>query len=118
MWSGQHMKRIIASILFLSTVSLFAGANEDLRAGALAGNNNLVKTAIANRADVNSQDSKGNTPLMLAVGAGHLETARLIIAAKPNLQLKNKEGKTVLKIAEQLGKAEIVGLLRAAGAKP
>ena len=64
-----------------------------------------------NHANVNEQDRKGNTVLMLASMRGYTEIARLLIEAGADLDLKNKKGKTALILAIECGCGEIATLL-------
>ena len=57
-----------------------------------------VRKLLEAGADVNAQDVRGMTPLMLAVASDHAdpEIVRLLLARKPDITLKSKLGETAL----------------------
>lgn len=68
---------------FLATV-LYADKNTDLLYFAAAGKTETVKALLDAKANVNTKDDYGWTPLMHAVKYGRVETVRLLLAAKAN----------------------------------
>ena len=44
---------------------------------------------LASHADVNAQDSKGNTPSQNAASAGHQDVVELLVAGKPEANAKD-----------------------------
>jgi uncharacterized protein len=69
-------------------------------------------------ADPNLRDGRGNTPLLLAVAAGHADLIPLLTGAKANVNLGNSSGETPLIRAVQKRDANMVRVLLAAGADP
>ena len=73
----------------------------------------MLRTAIAQREDVNSRDEKNRTTLILAVGRGHNSIVRLLLK-QPHIDVNVKEdqcGMTALATAADIGNVEIVQLL-------
>lgn len=60
---------------------------------------------------INTQNQQGNTPLMLAVGQGHVQCVRALLEKKADMGKTNQEGKTALNFAV---KPEIITLLQEA----
>jgi ankyrin repeat protein len=97
--------------------------NEQSFEMAIPSNNvEKVKELISGGADVNVRDSRGNTPLLRAIGTRRLSrTARLsmvkiLISAGADVNAKNPRGQTPLDLAKRGGQTEIVELLtKAAG---
>ena len=69
-------------------------------------------------ANVNSQDAKGNTALMIAVSSGCGECADLLITAHANVNLANGSGETPLIRAVQVRNLALASTLLTAGANP
>ena len=68
---------------FLATV-LYADKNTDLLYFAAAGKTETVKALLDAKANINTKDDYGWTPLMHAAKYGRVETVRLLLAAKAN----------------------------------
>jgi len=62
-------------------------------------NTDVVKTIIKKGANINAQDEKGNTPLMLAINFESAYMVELLIEEGANVNLANNEGMTPLEIA-------------------
>lgn len=82
----------------------------------------MVKALIARGADVNLKDHNGTTALILASAISSAEVVKALIDAKADVNLKDDDGNTALAQAEKFyvgpgDKAEIVRLLKQAGAK-
>ena len=82
--------------------------NHALQYGARKGYRELVQTVLRFdegpvRVDINSQDWRGETPLLLAISNGHVETARLLIRNKPRQDIADKEGNLPLLLAASKG---------------
>jgi ankyrin repeat protein len=67
--------------------------------------------------DVNSKDSNGNVPLILAAANGHADTVKVLLAHGADVDVKGSEGKNALMRAAEAGSSKTVSLLRRAGAK-
>ncbi len=96
------------------------GGRIPLHYAALEDDVPLVKTLLAEGADVNATDKSGLTPLHFACYEGNVEAVRILLDARPNLEIKNAFGSTPLSavLTAPKSKAEIVSLLRERGADP
>ncbi|XP_051138215.1 protein VAPYRIN-like [Andrographis paniculata] len=65
-----------------------------------------------------SRDKDGRTPLHLAAGKGHLESAKALVAAAANVDARSKDGRTALYRAAANGDCGMVEMLLEAGADP
>ena len=97
-----------------------------LSRAASEGNTKIAGFLIDARADINTVDSLGYTPLMIAnvyipLRAGHIAVIKLLINAGAELNHRAMkeyyQGKTALGIALDKGNEEIIQLLREAGAE-
>ncbi len=82
--------------------------NHALQMGARKGYRELVHTVLRfdegpGKADINSQDWRGETPLLLAINNKHVETARLLIRSKPKQDISDNEGNLPLLVAAEKG---------------
>lgn len=59
----------------------------------------------------------GRNPLLIAVENGRAEAVKALIELKANLNVRTSEGETALGLATKAGNAEIVAILKGAGAK-
>jgi ankyrin repeat protein/serine/threonine protein kinase len=90
--------------------------------GAVAnGKIDVVKSLLANGADVNEKDPTGSTPLMLAAeGNAHLPNnlpiVEALIDARASLEARDSQGRTALHRATAEGKIDAVRLLADSGA--
>lgn len=90
---------IALALLFLvpSLHSVTAGRKfEPIHTAASAGNLQGIKSALARGAQINTQDSNGDTPLHRAARAGHVSVVRHLIAQGAHLNVKNNRGRTAL----------------------
>jgi uncharacterized protein len=72
-----------------------------------------------NRADVNAREQRyGDTALMWAAVAGHIDVVRLLIEAGADVRAVDDEGVTALHLARANGHTEVAAALLAAGANP
>jgi ankyrin repeat protein len=72
-----------------------------------------------NRADVNAREQRyGDTALMWAAVAGHVDVVRLLIEAGADVRAVDDEGVTALQLARANGHTEVAAALLAAGANP
>ncbi len=110
----------LIQFLLVSMMSLSGMPNATATAlhdAAQTGNTAQLQAAIQqNSKQLNETDAKGNTPLMLASQAGHIETVDLLIKNKSNLDHQNKQGQTALLLAIDHQKMAIAELLIKAGA--
>lgn len=78
-----------------------------------------VRMLINRKADVNTVNKQGYTPVQLAVMSGTAEKVKLLIEAKADLSAKDATGRTALDLAQRRTDAagrEIFDLLKASGA--
>ena len=80
-----------------------ATLNEQLIEAAQRGDLALVKTILAQGADVNGKDEEGATALMVAANAGHLAVVSALLDRGADVDAMSKEGGTAL-IAACLGR--------------
>jgi ankyrin repeat protein len=82
--------------------------NHALQVGAYQGYRELVHTVLRfdegpGKADINSQDLCGRTPLLLAIDNKRVETARLLIRSKPTQDIPDNKGNLPLLVAAEKG---------------
>ncbi|XP_015726213.1 KN motif and ankyrin repeat domain-containing protein 4 isoform X2 [Coturnix japonica] len=75
----------------------------------------MVRALLACQADINMQDERGSTALMVACRQGSTNMVRLLLA-QPGCQLAltDKDGDTALSIAQRSGHEDIIALLHSA----
>jgi hypothetical protein len=84
---------------------------------AQEGHLSTVKLLLTHQANVNKQNDRGMTALMLAVQRGHVDVCQLLIDRDANINLQSKRKSTALLIACKLGYVAIVKILLIAGCK-
>ena len=73
----------------------------------------IVKLLLSNaNVDINLQNLKGKTALMIAVEEKHIELVKLLLDSEANVNLKDNDGKTALMLAIEKNYAEIIELLK------
>lgn len=75
-----------------------------------------LNVLLAEGADINDADEKGNTPLMLAAKVGNPRMVKIILAHQPDVNKVNSDGYTALMIASEQGQVHIVEQLVSKGA--
>lgn len=88
-----------------------AGAKLTLHGASQLGDTGAVRSLLNAGGDVNSRGGKGNTPLILASGAGHDDTVQELLKRHAKLDLRNLQGYDALWIASQRGHTRIVEML-------
>ncbi len=74
-----------------------------------------IQDLIADGADINVQDGKGNTPLHNALNLGYKTVAKILITTPGvDTTIANGAGQTALMIAEEQNMQDIVNLLKPA----
>ena len=81
-------------------------------------NSNWVGYLLANGADKNAGDKKGDTPLILAARSGYGEGAARLLMSGAQVDKPNRLGETALIVAVQQRQAAIVSTLLKLGANP
>jgi ankyrin repeat protein len=80
------------------------------------GQKKIVEILLTNKADVNTTDKFGNTPLHVAALIGHKEVAELLFANKFKINARNSDCATFLQLAVTRDQCDLVELLFAKGA--
>ena len=75
------------------------------------GDKKTIEELLHDGVDINSNNDKGLTALMLATQEGHKDIVELLLQNGADITLKNHEGKTALDLAKDEGFTEIVALL-------
>ncbi|XP_067009324.1 ankyrin repeat domain-containing protein 13D-like [Anabrus simplex] len=68
----------------------------------------LDKELLKNVHDKEKHDTRGRTPLMLAVTLGHVESTRVLLEHKSNVHAENREGWSVVQEAVSTGDPELL----------
>ena len=82
---------------------LYAGVNEDLLQGASEGNIALVKRSLELRAELESKNSEGETPLIVAAWYGSPEIVSMLLDGGANINAQDNNGYTAIAKAASLG---------------
>jgi uncharacterized protein len=82
-----------------------------LHYAASAGNLELAKTLLDQKAERNARSPNGTTPLMMAARHGHTQTAKLLIDAGADMALKNEQGMTARDFATRHERKETAQML-------
>jgi ankyrin repeat protein len=85
-----------------------------LRLAAFQGHTDTVQALLGKGADVSAKDKDGYTALILAALQGHTDTVQALLEQGADVNAKGKGGVTALMLA---GEAEIIQMLKKAGAK-
>jgi ankyrin repeat protein len=80
------------------------------------GNVETVRALLQAGANINAQDVRGMTPLMLAVATDHpnRDILKILIEKRPDPKIKSKAGETALDWALKFNRPEIIAAVRAA----
>ena len=92
-------------------VELPCTPNEKMLIMAEKGDKKTIEELLHDGVDINSNNDKGLTALMLATQEGHKDIVELLLQNGADITLKNHEGKTALDLAKDEGFTEIVALL-------
>jgi predicted LPLAT superfamily acyltransferase len=82
-----------------------------LRMASKYGETETVRLLLERGAEVDGNDTNGNTALHWASLDGHLDTVRLLLERGADADGKNKNGRTALDFAKAKGHSEVVTLL-------
>ncbi len=86
---------------------------EALHDAAEQGDARLIRALIADGADVNTRDDKGQTPLIIAIRHRQLRAAAELIAAGASLNVETRSGWTPLSVAVKSGNPFMIELIAA-----
>lgn len=107
-------KLVLSSVLLLTLVAGTAQANttDVVKDNILEAIQNIdivsLNVLLAEGADINAVDEKGNTALMLASKIGNPRMVKIILAHNPDINKQNNMGYTALMIASEQGQTHIV----------
>ena len=89
-WFG--LWAVVALLIPSSTLA------QELHKAAAEGNEKLIKTRLKDGDDIDGQDKKGNTPLLVALNHNQSGAANLLIQNDADVNIKNDDGDTALLI--------------------
>ncbi|KAJ5496476.1 hypothetical protein N7463_008463 [Penicillium fimorum] len=92
-------------------------SKENFIAAVKASQHQLVQTFLSKGADVNYQNTEGQTALMAAATSGHEPITRLLLEYGAKIDTRAVKGETALAIAAARGYDRIVRILIASGAR-
>ncbi|MFO7800282.1 MAG: ankyrin repeat domain-containing protein [Rhodohalobacter sp.] len=104
----------MSSVLLLTLVAGTAQANttDVVKDNILEAIQNIdivsLNVLLAEGADINAVDEKGNTALMLASKIGNPRMVKIILAHNPDINKQNNMGYTALMIASEQGQTHLV----------
>ena len=95
------------------------GRRSVLHSLAMRGRTGAIEAiADTGKIDIHVRNITGETPLMVAVGYGHIDSVRLLAKRGSDINVPDNSGTTPLIMAIEKGDNEIVNLLLALGANP
>lgn len=113
----EEIEKEVQPIMDLSVSQVDSNGRTILHNAAYDGNVQLVKTAIANGADLEAVDKKKQTALILSSRQGHSEIVAILLASKVCVDHTDDDGWTALRSAAWGGHSGVVSLLLGAGAE-
>lgn len=102
---------ILVLFVLISSLHLYA---DEIHDAAKKGDKAGVKAVLDRGADVNQKNSKGFTPLCIAIFDKNVEMFRFLLSRGADINIA-PEGKTTLCLAAESGSGEIAGELLARG---
>jgi ankyrin repeat protein len=109
-------KLLILVFTVVAALGSAAAQTRDLFTAARSNDVNLAKSLLDAKANVNQQDDKGYTPLILATYNDNFEVADLLLKHGANTEVKDQSGRTALMGAAFKGNEREVELLLDNGA--
>lgn len=95
----------------LSQVAAQEDSNANLREFIEENNVSAVRQLQGRCTDIDNQDNRGETALMLAARKGNVDIVQIILNCKANQDLENQNGETALFLALEAKRSEAVKLL-------
>jgi len=105
----ETLESLLATNSFDINIKVGKAALAALHLAVIAKNNKAFNLLIENNADLNVQDTDGNTPLHYATESESLKVLQTLISAKADLNVQNTDGNTPLHLAG--GKNNMLGFL-------
>jgi ankyrin repeat protein len=112
----MRLKKITTIAMLTLTLNVFAGATDDMFDAIIKHNTEKLKSAIANKADLNALDKNGSPALNSAVIWADL--TKIMVDAGANVNNAGKSDMTPLMMATMMSIPESMKLLLDAGADP
>jgi hypothetical protein len=112
----KKMTRVIGG----SILDMGIGKQTPLMWAAPTGSPELIRALIDAEADVNAQDVKGMSPLMLAVASENQDpgvVVKVLLQAGANVNARSGSGETALDWARKFGSRPVIAALQKAGAR-
>jgi ankyrin repeat protein len=106
------------AVLLIATAGVAAAADQRLAQAVRSGRQEMVRTLLQQRVDVNAPQPDGTTALHWAAHGDRVDTAALLIGAGAKVDAVNDFGVTPLSLACTNASAAMVDLLLRAGADP
>ena len=104
-------RHIILYVAFLAAFSSCTSSDKLFQAAYQSNLDELKRLVEVERADINSPNVNGMTPLFVATGLGNVTMVRYIVDRGANLDLQTWHGQTALMEAVKVGSVEICSLL-------
>ena len=114
----KSMLLVLLGVFLPLLTPVFSAETNDLIEAVVSGDQEAVRTLIAEGVDVNSGDLDGTRALHWAVRADDLETIDLLLGAGADASAEDRHGITPLYLAAANGNAATIRSLIAAGADP
>lgn len=109
--------RLLALLGVVSLVATLAqSAHASLSSAAKKGDLATVETLIAEGADLDEADFRGNTPIYLAASKGHADVVEALAQAGADVDVDNSFGSTPLHVASRYGYVDVIRVLVTYGA--
>ena len=112
---GGHLE--VVKTLFASGARMDTSGWNALHYAAYGGSHEIGHFLVLRGADKDAIAPNWDTPLLLAIRNGRIETAKALIEDKADLTHRDKNGLTALGLAKAKGEQELVQLLTKAGGR-
>jgi cytohesin len=105
-----HQKKTV--IYLKRVIKKLKSRNKALHRAARQGKLSKVKSLLKKGAQLQAKDSKGRTPLHLAVIKNHYRVVKYLVSKGASLQAKDRKGRTALTLARRLKRKKIYRFLK------